>query len=99
MGRSGLADLVNHHYGRIFGAGLLFSLFGAAGQLSQPQTPHQPLSMQQIAYAATGQQLNQMGAQWMNKNMQVQPTLTIRPGAPLNILVTGDLTLPGPYAF
>ena len=98
-GQSGLHDLVDHHYLQIFGSGLLFSVLSAAGQLSQPQVPNQSLSLQQILYASAGQQLNQMSSQWMDKNMQIQPTLTIRPGTSFNVLVTQDLNLEGPYVF
>lgn len=96
-GMAGLHDLVNNHYFRIFGSALLFSLFGAAGQLSQPQQSGNVLTNQQIIYGAVGQQMSQTGAQLIQKNMNIQPTLQIRPGAEFNVLLTKDMIMPGSY--
>ena len=96
-GMAGLHDLVNNHYVRIFGSALAFSVFGALGQLSQPKQDTNTLTNQQIVYAAVGQQLNQISAQMIEKNMNIQPTITIRPGAEFNVLLSRDMILPGPY--
>lgn len=99
-GRSGLHDQVDNHYMRIFGSSMMLSIFGAAGQLSQPQTNNgQQLSTQQILYGAIGQQMSQTAAQMMEKNLNIQPTLNIRQGAKFNVLLTRDLVLPNPYRF
>ena len=97
MGMAGLHDLVDNHYVRIFGSALMFSMFGALGQLSQPQQANGILTNQQIIYGAIGQQMSQTGAQLVEKNINIQPTLKIRPGANFNILLTRDMVLPGPY--
>ena len=97
-GMAGLSDLVNHHYERIFGSALLMSVFGAAGQLSQPQNSKQA-SSEQIIYGAVGQQMSQTSAQLIAKNLDIQPTIQIRPGANFNVLLTRDMVLPGAYHF
>lgn len=97
-GMAGLSDLVNHHYSRIFGSALLMSVFGAAGQLSQPQNSKQA-SSEQIIYGAVGQQMSQTSAQLIAKNLDIQPTIQIRPGANFNVLLTRDMVLPGAYHF
>lgn len=97
-GMAGLSDLVNHHYARIFGSALLMSVFGAAGQLSQPQNSKQA-SSEQIIYGAVGQQMSQTSAQLVAKNMDIQPTITIRPGSNFNVLLTRDMVLPTYYHF
>lgn len=98
LGMAGLHDLVNNHYVRIFGSALAFSLFGALGQLSQPkQAANAYPSNAQIIYGAIGQNLTQAGIQMTEKNMNIQPTITIRPGANFNILLTRDMVLPGSY--
>jgi type IV secretion system protein TrbI len=56
--------------------------------------PFQSQSPTQLAINAIGQQLGQTGSQVIQKNMNVQPTLTIRNGEPFNIIVTADLILP-----
>lgn len=97
MGLAGLHDKVDNHYIRLFGSALMFSVFGAAAQLSQPQATGTNLSPQQIVAGAIGQQLSQTGAQMVAKNMNIQPTLNIRPGANFNVLLARDLILSGPY--
>ena len=98
MGMAGLEDQVNNHYVKIFGSALAFSLFGALGQLSQPQQSQNAYpSNAQIIYGAIGQNMTQAGIQLTEKNMNIQPTITIRPGANFNILLTRDMVLPGAY--
>lgn len=100
-GMAGLQDRVNHHYFRLFSSALLFSLFGAAGQMSQPQRRHaaDSLSAQEMLYGAIGEQMNQTGAQLIAKNMDIQPTIRIRPGTNFNVLLTRDMVLPSAYRF
>jgi type IV secretion system protein VirB10 len=44
----------------------------------------------------TGDTVNQAGQQIVRRNLNVQPTLTVRPGLPVRVLVNRDLVL-GPY--
>ena len=98
-GNSGFADQVNNHYARIFGWALLTSVISAGAQLSQPQetnvltTP----SSGQVAAAAVGQQMAQLGAQMAARNMQIQPTIQIRKGYRFTVMVNKDILFPGPY--
>lgn len=96
-GMAGLHDQVDKHYFRIFGSALMFSVFGAAGQLSQPQSNNNQLSSQQIIYGAIGQQMGQTASQLVAKNMNIQPTLKIRPGTDFNVLLTRDMILQYPH--
>ena len=98
-GMSGLHDKVDNHYFRIFGSALMFSMFGALGQLSQPQQSATGLlTNQQIIAGAIGQQLTDTGAKLVEKNLNIQPTIKIRPGTNFNILLSRDMVLPAPYA-
>lgn len=100
QGLSGISDKVDNHTFKIFGSALMFSLFSAAGQLSQPQTANnQYPSNGQIIFGAIGQQLTQTGAQLVMKNMNIQPTINIRPGKEFNVLLTRDMILPGAYQY
>ena len=96
-GMAGLHDIVDNHYLRVFGSALLLSVFGAAGQLSQPNTNSNQLTTQQILYAAMGQQMSQTAMQWMEQNMAIQPTIKIRAGANFNVLLTRDMILSSQY--
>jgi type IV secretion system protein VirB10 len=46
---------------------------------------------------ALGQQLGQVTAQMIAKNLNIAPTLEIRPGFRFNVVVTKDLTFTKPY--
>ena len=94
-GYAGFHDKVNNHYVRIFGHGLLLSLFSAGIQLSQPQAQNgENYSSSQIIAGSLGQQMGQLGMQMAQRNMNIQPTLQIRPGYEFNVMVTKDVILP-----
>ena len=99
-GGTGYADRVNHHYLRIFGWALLSSVLSAGFQLSQPQQSNLLATEGngQIAAAAVGQQMAQLGAQIAQRNLQVQPTIEIRKGYRMNVMVNRDIVFPGTYA-
>ena len=100
-GQSGLAgfkDQVNNHYVRTFGQAFLLSLFSAGIQLSQPRGAVQgTYNAQQIGAAAIGQQLGQLGMQIARRNLNMQPTLEIRPGFEFTIAVNKDMVFEGPW--
>ena len=106
-GASGLTDLVNNHYIRLFGSALLMSAVTAGVTFSQQQAqgagiPGQVGIPQYNAGTAMsqalGQQLGQVTAQLIAKNLSIAPELTIRPGYRFNVVVVKDLVLPNPYA-
>ena len=105
-GASGLTDLVNNHYIRLFGSALLMSAVTAGVTFSQQQAqgagvPGQVAIPQYNAGTAMsqalGQQLGQVTAQLIAKNLSIAPELTIRPGYRFNVVVVKDLVLPKPY--
>lgn len=96
-GYAGLSDQVDNHYFKIFGSALMMSAFGVTGQLSQPQNNSNQLTSQQLIYGAVGQQMSQTAMQMVAKNMNIQPTIKIRPGDSFNVLLTRDMVLPHPY--
>jgi type IV secretory pathway VirB10-like protein len=97
-GYAGFSDKVDNHYTKIFGSSVLLSLISAGVQLSQPNNGggnnnNQPSASQTVG-AALGQQLGQTGMNITQKNLNIQPTLEIRPGYRFNIMVTADMILP-----
>lgn len=98
-GYSGFADRVNRHYLRAFGSALMVSLFSAGIQLSQPESDGlgNDLTNQEILSAEIGRQMGQLGMELARKNMNVQPTITIRPGYRFAVMVNKDFILK-PYA-
>lgn len=93
-GYAGFSDRVNNHFWKMFGDALLMSVVTAGVQLSQPQTNSATLTSSQIMAASLGQQFGQVGSQVVQQNMNIQPTLTIRPGYEFNVMVTKDIILP-----
>ncbi|MCH9770693.1 MAG: TrbI/VirB10 family protein [Gammaproteobacteria bacterium] len=98
-GKSGLYDQVNHHYFRTFGSAFLLSVLDATAQLNQPQTTNNQLSIAQVFTRAASQQLTQTGAAVIQKNLNSQPTITIRPGINFNVLVNRDVVFKKSYVF
>jgi len=93
-GYGGFHDEVNNHYFRIFGDALLLSLFSAGVQLSQPQANGNSVySSQQVISGALGQQLGETGQNLINRDINIQPTLKIRPGYKFDVMVTRDLVI------
>lgn len=100
LGYTGIKDLVDNHNWRIWSSVLMFSLFGAAGQLTQPDnggSSNSGPTTSQIIYSSIGQNVTQTAMERVKKDMNIQPTLKIRPGNNFNVLLTRDMVLPSPY--
>jgi type IV secretion system protein VirB10 len=86
QGRSGLADRTNAHWGAMAKAALLSSVLGVGAALG-PDDSDVARALRQ----GVQDTVNQTGQQVVRKQLDVQPTLTLRPGLPLTILVTRDI--------
>jgi type IV secretion system protein VirB10 len=100
-GYAGFNDQVNNHYLRLYGSAFLMSAVTAGISYSQQQnqannTFQQPTAGSAMSQAL-GQQLGQVTAQMIAKNLNVAPTLEIRPGFRFNVIVTKDMTFSKPY--
>lgn len=97
-GYAGFKDQVNNHYFRVFGSAFLMSAVTAGIAKSQPEsTPYGSPSFGSALSQAVGQQLGQVTAQLIAKNLNVSPTLEIRPGYRFNVIVTKDMIFSKPY--
>jgi type IV secretion system protein VirB10 len=95
-GYAGFADEINNHWWRIITGAVFSSVLAATAQRSQGDvTGLQPTFPQVWASNAAGQ-INQSGQQITQKNLQMQPTITVRPGFSVNVLVTKDIVI-SPY--
>ncbi len=93
-GYSGFKDKVNNHYWRIFGNATLLSLISAGAQISQPESnDSDETSRNEQLAAEIGRQWSQVGQQMVRRNLNIQPTLEIRPGYRFNVMVNKDLIL------
>ena len=79
-GYSGLEDGVDNHWGALFKAALLSTLL-SVGSRSSARAATRATSSGHSA-AAVSDSLNQTGQQVVRRNLNIQPTLTIRPGFP-----------------
>jgi type IV secretory pathway VirB10-like protein len=101
-GSTGLGDQVDNHIKRLIGGIAMSSLFAAGIQISQNHTNSGGSTLAypsntQIAASAAGQQAGQVGEQITSRNLQVQPTIKIRPGDVFYVSVMKSIIFPGPY--
>jgi type IV secretory pathway VirB10-like protein len=99
-GAAGFRDQVDNHWGRILSGALLTSLFAAGIELSQGTNSSvlQTQSVGQQVGQSVGQQVGQLGTEVTRRNLNVQPTLVVRPGYRFFVRVEKDILLNGPYA-
>ena len=93
QGAAGLTDQVDEHWGRILKAVAVASLLSATTQYVAGNTDgYNPTVAQGWARGAAGG-VNQAGQQLTSRNMLVQPTIRVREGFSVNVMVTRDLIL------
>lgn len=93
-GRAGLEDGVDYHWGALFKAALLSTILAVGSELGADQNES---DIARALRRGAGDTVSQAGQQIVRRNLNVQPTLTIRPGFPVRVLVNRDLVL-APYA-
>ncbi len=95
-GYAGFKDQVNNHFMKIYGNAVLLSLVGAGFQMSQ-RNSNQQSTPEQIIAAQMGINLTNLSSELLRKQIQVQPTIEIRPGYRFNVMVSRDMILE-PYS-
>jgi type IV secretion system protein VirB10 len=93
QGFAGLEDEVDHHWSRLFMAAALSTLLGVGSELGASDTESELFRALRRGGSTS---LNQTGQQVVRRNLNIQPTLTIRPGFPVRVIVNRDLVL-APY--
>ena len=99
VGYAGFRDQVNNHYMRIFGSALIMSAIVAGSTYSQRDSggAFGRQNAGSIMSQSLGQQLGLVTANLIRKNLNIAPTLEIRPGYRFNIIVTKDMKFSKPY--
>ncbi|HDU9451512.1 TPA: conjugal transfer protein TrbI [Campylobacter coli] len=93
-GYTGFEDQVDNHYFRIFGSAFLLSSISAGIALSDnSDTNSEKETASDKAIAQAIQQMGQVASEMIRKNMNISPTLKIRPGYKFNIFATKDIIL------
>ena len=110
-GYSGFKDKVDNHFLRLFGSALLMSAITAGINLSQQGfmgtgglygygggLGHMyGMNSSSVLSQSLGQGMGEAMQQLFRRNLNIAPTLTVRPGYLLNIMVSKDLTFSKPY--
>jgi len=89
-GNAGLEDEVDSHWRELFKAAGLSTLLGAATEIGSSGTDNDII---RALRRGAGDTLNQTGQQAVRRNLNISPTLTIRPGFPIRVIVNRDLIL------
>ena len=92
-GYSGLEDGVDWHWDRVFAGAALTTLLGVGAELAAPQNRQDGNRVIIAGQGSLQDSVNQVGQEMTRRNMNIQPTLTSRPGLPVRIIVNRDLVL------
>jgi type IV secretory pathway VirB10-like protein len=92
-GYAGLEDEVDNHWGMLFKAAVLSTLLSVGAEAGTSQDEN---NLVQAIRSGASNSISQTGQQIVQRQLNIQPTLTIRPGFPVRVIVTRDLVL-APY--
>ncbi len=88
-GMAGLADRTDHHWGSMLRAALVSTLLGVGAELGSDGDD----AIVRALRDGSQDTINQSGRRLVERQMNIPPTQTIRPGFALRVLVTRDLIL------
>jgi type IV secretion system protein VirB10 len=100
VGYGGFSDRVDNHYLQTFGSAFLVALIGAGTEMMIPQDQNvlgTENSAEDAARRSVAETFGQISEQTITRNLNVQPTLEIRPGYRFNVLVDQDIVFPSGY--
>ena len=90
QGYAGLEDEVDNHWGTLFKAAILSTLLSVGSEVGTSVSEDEVVRAIRRGGADSA---NQIGQRIVGRSLNVQPTITIRPGFPVRVLVTRDLVL------
>jgi len=92
-GYAGLEDEVDNHWDKLFEAAALSTLLSVGAEAGTSQNEN---NLVRAIRSGASNSVSQTGQQVVQRELNVQPTLTVRPGFPVRVIVTRDLIL-APY--
>jgi type IV secretion system protein VirB10 len=92
-GYAGLEDQVDNHWGMLFKAAVLSTFLSVGAEAGTSQDEN---NLVQAIRSGASNSISQTGQQIVQRELNIQPTLTIRPGFPVRVIVSRDLVL-APY--
>lgn len=90
LGIAGMGGKVNNHYFRIFGTAALLSVFGAASANVGVNSQDQNNSAAQYRTEVAGA-FNETASNMLSKHADIPPTITVKHGTQIKVLVAKDL--------
>jgi type IV secretion system protein VirB10 len=88
-GYAGLKDRTDHHWDKVFAAAGLATLLGIGAELG----PGEDGDIERAIRRGTTDTINEAGQRAVDRSLGVQPSITVRPGWPVRVIVTRDLVL------
>ena len=92
MGQAGIRDRVDRHRGSLFGAAILSSVLSVASELGSDEDDR----ITEALHDGGQSTINQAGQKAVTQALSRKPTLRVRPGWRLGVIVNRDLVL-SPY--
>lgn len=89
-GFSGLEDEVDYHWGQLFRAAALSTLLGVGTELTGGDDESE---IAQAIRESAQDSASDIGQQIVRRQLNIQPTLTVRPGFPVRIVINRDLVM------
>lgn len=93
QGFAGLSDQVDHHWRRLIGGAAVSTLLGVGAELATPQSEGRNGQVVIAARDGVQDSVNQVGQELTRRNLDIKPTLKVRPGFQIRMLVSKDLVL------
>jgi len=93
-GYAGLEDQVDNHWGALFKAALLSTILSVGSEAGSSNDEN---GLVDAIRRGASDSISQTGRQVVGRSLQVQPTITVRPGFPVRVIVTRDLVME-PYS-
>jgi type IV secretory pathway VirB10-like protein len=92
-GSAGLEDDVDNHWAELFKAALLSTLLSVGTEVGSGSNNGNNADLIRALRRGAGDATNQTGSQVLRRSLNIQPTLTIRSGFPVRVMVNRDLVL------
>ena len=90
QGYAGLEDGVDYHWGELFKSAALSTLLSMGSQFG---SSNQDSDIVRAIRQGSSDSFSQIGRQIVGRQLDIAPTLTVRPGFPVRVIVTRDLVL------
>lgn len=92
-GYAGLEDDVDNHWAALFKAALLSTLLSVGSEAGAGSDTGNNGDIIQALRRGSSDSFNRTGQKIVERSLNIQPTLTIRPGFPVRVIVNRDLVL------